>query len=121
MQIPHGNARINQKSYIRASRSDVKRRSGAMKTECGVLTDGASTSGSIVLQDREFEIDSEVGNFTIFFGHLVLAFTSEKYCLCSAFHLDENERKRGNAHFTMHWCFRSFIVQLNVKDFTVDS
>lgn len=60
MQIPHGNSRTNQKSYIRTCPSEVKKRLSNNKQEDAVLTDTANTSGNIVLQEADFEVGNEV-------------------------------------------------------------
>lgn len=60
MQIPHGNSRTNQKSYIRTCPSEVKKRPCNIKQEDAILTDTANTSESIVLQEPDFEVGNEV-------------------------------------------------------------
>ncbi|VDP14980.1 unnamed protein product, partial [Onchocerca flexuosa] len=60
MQIPHGNSRTNQKSYIRTCPSEVKKRLSNIKQEDAVLTDTANTSRNIVLQEPNFEVGNEV-------------------------------------------------------------
>lgn len=60
MQIPHGNSRTNQKSYVRTCPSEVKKRPCNIKQEDAIFTDTADSSGSIVLQEPHFEVRNEV-------------------------------------------------------------
>lgn len=60
MQIPHGNSRTNQKSYIRTCPSEVKKRSCNIKQEDGIPTDTPNASETAVLQEPEFGVDNEV-------------------------------------------------------------
>lgn len=60
MQIPHGNSRTNQKSYIRTCPSEVKKRPCNIKQEDAILADTANTAGSIMLQEPDFEVGNEV-------------------------------------------------------------
>ncbi|VDM09070.1 unnamed protein product [Wuchereria bancrofti] len=60
MQIPHGNSRTNQKSYIRTCPSEVKKRPCNIKQEDAILADTANTSESIMLQEPDFEVGNEV-------------------------------------------------------------
>uniref|UniRef100_A0A915PLL6 Uncharacterized protein n=1 Tax=Setaria digitata TaxID=48799 RepID=A0A915PLL6_9BILA len=60
MQIPHGNSRTNQKSYIRTCPSEVKKRPSSIKQEGVILDDATNESGTIVLQEPDFEVGNEV-------------------------------------------------------------
>ncbi|EJD74412.1 hypothetical protein LOAG_18272 [Loa loa] len=60
MQIPHGNSRTNQKSYIRTCPSEVKKRPCNIKQEGAILTDTANTPENVVLQEPDFEVGNEV-------------------------------------------------------------
>lgn len=62
MQIPHGNSRTNQKSYIRTCPSEVKKRPCNIKQEDAILADTANTAGSLMLQEPDFEVGNEVSD-----------------------------------------------------------
>lgn len=60
MQIPHGNSRTNQKSYIRTCPSEVKKRPCNIKQEDGIINDTLNNEETIVLQEPDFGVGNEV-------------------------------------------------------------